>query len=239
MTRTSRTPRWTSCVRQLLGRLGDDRAAILSFVRWAGSTFRRLEDSPLPVIAAVNGAAVAGGFELVLACDVVLAAEGALLGDGHLRYGVLPGGGSAVRLERKVPANIGRRLLLTGDLEPADRFRGWGLIEEVVPAAELLDRAQRSRVMSTPSTSAKTSVPSGTGEHRGSKAVERSRSVASEDRPFLSTSRLRSRRSDLGHAGADLATTAVLLLLVLVALGLPLLSGGRGSLARSIGPTSR
>jgi enoyl-CoA hydratase/carnithine racemase len=126
---------------QLLDRLDDRQDAILAFVRRAGRTFRRLEASPLPVIAAVNGAAVAGGFELLLACDVVLAAEGALLGDGHLRYGILPGGGSAVRLERKIPANIARRLLLSGDLEPAERFREWGLVEEVLPVDQLVDQA--------------------------------------------------------------------------------------------------
>jgi enoyl-CoA hydratase/carnithine racemase len=128
-------------LRQLLSRLETDQERILSFVRRAGQVFSRLENSPLPVVAAVNGTAVAGGFELVLAADVVVAAEGALLGDGHVRYGVLPGGGGAVRLARKVPANVARRLLLTGDLEPAERFREWGLVDEVVPAEGLLDCA--------------------------------------------------------------------------------------------------
>jgi enoyl-CoA hydratase/carnithine racemase len=126
---------------QLLDRLDSGQDQILAFVRRAGVLFSRLEVSPLPVIAAVNGTAVAGGFELVLAADLVVAAEGALLGDGHVRYGVLPGGGGAVRIERKLPANVARRLLLTGDLEPAERFREWGLIEEVVPAERLLDSA--------------------------------------------------------------------------------------------------
>ncbi|GAA4550954.1 enoyl-CoA hydratase/isomerase family protein [Pseudonocardia xishanensis] len=126
---------------QLLERLDGRQDAILDFVRRAGRTFRRLETSRLPAVAAVNGTAVAGGFELILACDVVFAAPGVRMGDGHLRYGVLPGGGGAVRLERKIPPNAARRLLLTGDLEPAERFREWGLVEEVVPAVELVDRA--------------------------------------------------------------------------------------------------
>jgi enoyl-CoA hydratase/carnithine racemase len=126
---------------QLLDRLDAGQEQILAFVRRAGQLFGRLEASPLPVIAAVNGIAVAGGFELVLAADLVVAAEGAMLGDGHVRYGVLPGGGGAVRIERKLPVNVARRLLLTGDLEPAERFREWGLIEEVVPAGKLLDSA--------------------------------------------------------------------------------------------------
>jgi enoyl-CoA hydratase/carnithine racemase len=125
----------------LLDRLDEHQDEILAFVRRAGALITRVEHLPVPVVAAVNGPAIAGGFELALAADVVLAAEGALLGDGHLRYGVLPGGGGAVRLERKVPANVARRLLLTGDLEPAERFRYWGLVEEVVQADELLGRA--------------------------------------------------------------------------------------------------
>ncbi|WP_432847142.1 enoyl-CoA hydratase/isomerase family protein [Amycolatopsis sp. CA-161197] len=126
---------------EVLNRLDGDPETILAFVRRAGNAFSRLENSPRPVVAAVNGHAVAGGFELVLAADVVVAAEGALLGDGHVRYGMLPGGGGAVRIERKLPPNAARRLLLTGDLEPAERFRDWGLIEEVVPAPHLLDAA--------------------------------------------------------------------------------------------------
>ncbi|GAA4556979.1 enoyl-CoA hydratase/isomerase family protein [Pseudonocardia xishanensis] len=114
---------------------------LVAFVDRAAQTLRRLEDSPRPVIAAVNGTAVAGGLELILCCDIVLAAEGVRIGDGHLRYGVLPGGGGAVRLTRKVPRNVAQRLLLTGDLEPAERFREWGLVDTVVPAADLLDRA--------------------------------------------------------------------------------------------------
>jgi enoyl-CoA hydratase/carnithine racemase len=124
----------------LLDRLADAEG-VRAFVRRAGAVFDRLENSPLPVIAAVNGVAVAGGFELVLACDAVVAAAGVPMGDGHVRYGVLPGGGGAVRLPRKVPANVARRLLFTGDLEPAERFRDWGLVDRVVPAAELLDAA--------------------------------------------------------------------------------------------------
>ncbi|MEV0071095.1 enoyl-CoA hydratase/isomerase family protein [Amycolatopsis sp. NPDC050768] len=126
---------------EVLDRLDGGQEDLLAFVRRAGNLFSRWENSPLPVIAAVNGHAVAGGFELVLAADAVVAAEGALLGDGHVRYGMLPGGGGAVRIERKLPANVARRLLLTGGLEPAERFHAWGLIEEVVPAQGLLDAA--------------------------------------------------------------------------------------------------
>ncbi|MCE0764099.1 enoyl-CoA hydratase/isomerase family protein [Pseudonocardia kujensis] len=115
--------------------------ALVAFVDRAAQTLRRLEESPRPVIAAVNGAAVAGGLELILCCDIVLAAAGVRIGDGHLRYGVLPGGGGAARLTKKVPVNVAHRLLLTGDLEPAERFRDWGLVDSVVPGGELLEQA--------------------------------------------------------------------------------------------------
>lgn len=105
--------------------------------------FRRIETSRLPFIAAVNGYAVAGGLELLLCCDVVLAAESAQIGDGHLKYGVVPGAGSSVRLPRKVPENVARMLLLTGKLFPAARWRDWGLATEVHPDADLLAQAEK------------------------------------------------------------------------------------------------
>lgn len=105
--------------------------------------FRSIEQSRLPFIAAVNGFAVAGGLELLLCCDIVLAAESAQIGDGHLKFGVVPGGGSSARLPRKVPENVARMLLLTGKLYPAARWRDWGLIDEVHADGELLAAADK------------------------------------------------------------------------------------------------
>ncbi|MBD5635164.1 MAG: enoyl-CoA hydratase/isomerase family protein [Candidatus Eremiobacteraeota bacterium] len=106
-------------------------------LRTGMQTFCRIEDSARPVIAAVNGVAVAGGLEIILCCDIVIAAQSARLGDGHLRYGVVPGGGSSVRLPRKVPRNVANRLLMTGELATAQQMFAWGLVNEVVPDAEL------------------------------------------------------------------------------------------------------
>ena len=105
--------------------------------------FRRIEKSRLPFIAAVNGFAVAGGLELLLCCDIVLAAESAQIGDGHLKFGVVPGGGSSARLPRKVPENVARMLLLTGKLYPAVRWREWGLVDEVYPDQQLHGEAEK------------------------------------------------------------------------------------------------
>ncbi|HHZ07751.1 MAG TPA: AMP-binding protein, partial [Rhizobiales bacterium] len=69
---------------------------LLDTLRYNQDVIQMVEDLPVPVIAAANGTAVAGGLELLLACDIVLAAEGARIGDGHARYGVVPAGGASV-----------------------------------------------------------------------------------------------------------------------------------------------
>lgn len=104
--------------------------------------FTTLRTFPKPVMAVVNGLALAGGMELVLSCDIVLAADTARLGDAHSNFGVFPGGGGAAILPRKVPANVANYLLFTGDSLSAADMRMYGLVNEVLPAAELLERAQ-------------------------------------------------------------------------------------------------
>ncbi|WP_244817671.1 enoyl-CoA hydratase/isomerase family protein [Caballeronia sp. Lep1P3] len=104
--------------------------------------FDTLRAFPKPVIAAVNGLALAGGLEVVLACDVVIAADSARLGDAHSNFGVFPGAGGAAILPRKVPANVARYLLFTGDSMSAAELKGYGLVNEVLADAELKPRAQ-------------------------------------------------------------------------------------------------
>jgi len=104
--------------------------------------FDTLRAFPKPTIAAVNGLTLAGGMEAVLACDIVLAAKSARLGDGHSNFGVFPGGGGAAILPRKVPANVAKYLLFSGDAIGADELKAAGLVNEVVADAELADRAQ-------------------------------------------------------------------------------------------------
>ncbi len=115
-----------------------DHGPLKQAVARASAIFRRFELSPLPVIAAVNGVAVAGGLELILCCDMVFASRSARIGDGHATFGVLPGGGGAIRLPRRVPANIAKHLLLTGELLPAEAFLPWGLVNGVVDGPDLL-----------------------------------------------------------------------------------------------------
>ena len=104
--------------------------------------FDTLRGLPKPTIAAVNGLALAGGMEVVLACDLVIAARSARLGDAHSNFGVFPGGGGAAILPRKLPPNVAKYLLFTGEAIAAEALQGYGLVNEVVADGELADRVQ-------------------------------------------------------------------------------------------------
>lgn len=101
-----------------------------------------LEASEKIYVAAVNGVCVAGGLELMLACDLVLAAEGARIGDGHLNFGQLPGAGGSQRLPRAIGVLRAKHLMLSGELLPAHECERIGLVGEVVADARLLERAR-------------------------------------------------------------------------------------------------
>lgn len=96
-----------------------------------------------PLIGAVNGMALAGGLEILLACDLVVAAESARFGDAHANYAVLPGGGSTALLPRLIPPNMAKYLLLTGETLSAQQMHSWGFVNEVVPDADLIARVQQ------------------------------------------------------------------------------------------------
>ncbi|XRQ09577.1 enoyl-CoA hydratase/isomerase family protein [Actinomadura welshii] len=97
----------------------------------------RLESLPMPVIAAVNGLARAGGFELLLACDLVLIADSARIADAHAEFGVIPAGGSTARLPRIVGRQRAREIFLTGRWIPAAEAVELGIALKSVPTAEL------------------------------------------------------------------------------------------------------
>src|SRR5262249_8166886 len=103
-----------------------------------GETMGRLERLPLPTIAAVNGLALAGGLELVLCCDLAIAAEEAKIGDAHANFGLLPGGGATVRLPRPVGPALAKQLMFTGASLEAEELRQSGLLNDVVPAERLV-----------------------------------------------------------------------------------------------------
>jgi enoyl-CoA hydratase/carnithine racemase len=116
---------------------GGDPHALQHFTRDLLQVLTRLEQFPRPVIAAVNGLALAGGIELVLCCDIVIAAESAKLGDAHANYGLIPGGGSSVRLPRKIGPTRAKALMFTGEFLTARELMAMGLVNEVVPDGEL------------------------------------------------------------------------------------------------------
>jgi len=101
-----------------------------------------IEDMPLPVIAAINGFAITGGFEIVLACDIVLAAEEAQFADTHARVGVMPGGGMSARLPRAVGIRKAKEMSLTGNYLGAREAERMGLVNRVVAKDQLMTAAR-------------------------------------------------------------------------------------------------
>ncbi len=118
-----------------------DKALLLGYLRYSQDVLQKVEDLPVPVIGVANGTAVAGGLELLLCCDMILAAEDAKIGDGHARYGVVPGGGATVRLAERISPARAAQLFYTAALHDAETLRDWGLVNEVVPGERLNDRA--------------------------------------------------------------------------------------------------
>ena len=102
----------------------------------------RIADYSMPTIAAVNGVAMGVGLEICLACDLVTASEKARFAFPEVRLGMIPSGGGTQRLARLVGLRRARDMILTGRILNADTARSWGLINEVVKSAELLDKVE-------------------------------------------------------------------------------------------------
>jgi enoyl-CoA hydratase len=96
---------------------------------------------PKPIIAAVNGAALAGGCEIMLSCDLVVAAEHATFGIPEVKRGLIAGAGALLRLPQRLPLSVALELALTGDPIDAKRALELGLVNRVVPKENLLEEA--------------------------------------------------------------------------------------------------
>jgi enoyl-CoA hydratase/carnithine racemase len=104
--------------------------------------FDRIEALPLPVIAGVHGLALAGGLELLLVADLVVADEGARLGDQHANFGLVAGGGGSQRLPRLVGARRAKELMMLGGWLSAADALAWGLVNRVVPAGTVANAVE-------------------------------------------------------------------------------------------------
>ena len=94
-----------------------------------------------PIIGAINGVAITGGFELALACDVLLGTPNTLFADTHARVGILPGWGLSQKLTRLLGPSRAKELSLTGNFIAAEQALEWGLINRIVPAEALIETA--------------------------------------------------------------------------------------------------
>jgi len=102
---------------------------------------RRMDAARTPFVAAIRGYCLGGGLELAMCCDVRICADDATLGQPEIKLGLTPGGGGTQRLPRLVGHGRAMFLNLTGDFVDAATAHAWGLVEKVVPAAELEDAA--------------------------------------------------------------------------------------------------
>lgn len=124
---------------RFLGDLAEDERPrrTAAFLERVLGLMLRLERFGKPVIGAVNGISTGGGTELLLCCDLAIAAEGARIGDGHANFGLLPGGGASVRLPRKIGVTRAKYLLFTGELLSARECLAYGLLNEVAADDQL------------------------------------------------------------------------------------------------------
>ncbi|HZG30533.1 MAG TPA: enoyl-CoA hydratase/isomerase family protein [Ensifer sp.] len=108
-----------------------------AFLRAGHETLRAMELGRLPIICAIQGLCLAGGLELMLACDVVFAGESAKFGDQHAQFGLVPGWGSSQRLPRVIGLRRAMDLFLSVRWIEAQKAEQWGLVNYVVPDADL------------------------------------------------------------------------------------------------------
>lgn len=112
-----------------------------TFGRKGAEVFRRIETLPFPVIAAVNGFALGGGCELAMACDIRLCSDNARFGQPEVGLGIIPGFSGTVRLARLVGMGMAKQLIYSGKNIKADEALRIGLVNEVLPQTELMNRA--------------------------------------------------------------------------------------------------
>jgi len=127
-------------LKEIGGEVGDDSpGALLDDQDLVGA----MRSCPLPIIGAVNGFAITGGFELALACDVLIASSEARFADTHARVGIVPGWGLSQLLPRWIGPSRAKELSFTGNFLDAEGALAWGLVNRVVAPEELLPTCRR------------------------------------------------------------------------------------------------
>ena len=120
----------------------EEGGAFTAVIRRLADVLDEMEAAPFASVAVVDGFALAGGCELLLACDVVVADEAARIGDRHLELGLLPGAGGSVRLHKALTPARSRWLLLSGEMITGREAADWGLVTRAVPGHQLDEVAE-------------------------------------------------------------------------------------------------
>lgn len=119
-----------------------DAAEALEFIKLGQSVFNKVENSPKPVIAAINAVALGGGMELALACHIRILADRARMGQPESNLGIIPGWGGTQRLPRLLGVSKAIELILTGDNINAQEAFRLGLVSKIVPSGQVLSEAK-------------------------------------------------------------------------------------------------
>lgn len=119
-----------------------DQEQLEGFLRQWHRVYDAIADSPLPVLAEVEGAALAGGLELVAACDLAVAGTEAEFGDQHVNVNLIPGGGNTQRLPRLIGRRRAKELMFTGERIDAQTAHEWGLVNRLADGPEVTDVAR-------------------------------------------------------------------------------------------------
>jgi len=134
-----------------------DREQVSEYVDEIHAAFDAVEAMPVPTLGVLDGYVLAGGLELALVCDLLVASTEAVIGDQHANYGLVAGGGATQRLPRQIPQRYANDLLLTGRHISGATAAEWGLVNRAVPPENLDDArveyeellAEKSRTAAT------------------------------------------------------------------------------------------
>ena len=107
------------------------------------SMYEAIENNSKPIIAAINGYAFGGGFEIALACDMIVAVEGAKMGLPEILLNLIPGGGGAIRLTKKIGVNLTNEMIMTGRTVPAEEMHRHGLVNHLYPKEDFIEKTSQ------------------------------------------------------------------------------------------------